>query len=133
MKKLVFAAALALCAAANAEITSSTTVGYTTKTLEAGKWYLIGAGFEGVGTDLTVQNFVSGLTAGSNNANAPTIQYWNGTNLETLYYVNGALDPATYATVVAWASGGMVSNVSLDPCTGFWIKSPTGGKIVWKK
>ena len=137
MKKLVFAAALALCAAANAEIASSTTVGYTTKTLEAGKWYLVGAGFEGVGTELTVQNFVSGLTAGSSAQVAPTIQYWDGAKLVTLYYLDGLLDASKLPDIVfmsAWTEAGDApADVSLDPCTGFWVKSPTGGKITWKK
>lgn len=50
MKKLVFAAALALCAAANAEIASSTTVGYQQVPVIPG-FVLFTPTFKGVGSD----------------------------------------------------------------------------------
>ena len=111
------------------------TVGYTTKTLEANSWYLIGSGFEGTdGNAFSIQEFITGLTAGSSAADAPTIQYWDGTKLATLYYINGALDSVTYDVVTAWADADtMSSTLSLDPCTGFWVKSGTGGTIEWKR
>ncbi len=110
-------------------------VGYTTKTLEANSWYLIGSGFEGTdGNAFSIQEFITGLTAGSSAADAPTIQYWDGTKLATLYYINGALDSVTYDVVTAWADADtMSSTLSLDPCTGFWVKSGTGGTIEWKR
>ena len=76
----------------------------------------------------------SALTAGTGATDSPTIQYWNGTKLETLYYITGALDSTTWLPGTGWADNTtMASTLVLDPCTGFWVKSPTGGKIVWKK
>ena len=74
------------------------------------------------------------LTAGTDATDSPTIQYWDGTQLKTLIYVDGVYDPDEDDFIVAWADLGLEKSATiLDPCTGFWIKSPSAGTITWKK
>jgi len=91
MKKLMFgmAAALALCGMA---IESSNIVGYQTKAVEAGKFYILGVQFEGVGVEADVNKIVSGFTGGSLledddfTKTAPQIQIPNARGTYDVYY-----------------------------------------------
>ena len=49
MKKIMFGLAAAIAMVAAADIESSNTVGYTSKAVEAGKFYLVGVQFNEVG------------------------------------------------------------------------------------
>ena len=136
MKKMLAVGATALCATVGfAELASANVVGYTTSTLEADKWYLIGCNFEKVGTgNLSIQDLVSGLEPASDPSVAPTIQYWDGAKLVTLSYLDFVWDPNAGEGgdfVVGWADPTTIEAVSFDANPGFgcWIKLPTTATI----
>ena len=78
------------------------------------------------------------LTAGTDVYDSPMIQYWDGTALKTLIYMDGAWDEDALDGegdfVIAWADDdGNATKLSLPACTGFWIKGPTSGTIKFNR
>jgi len=136
MKKLMFAmAAVALSGAVFAtddgSIVSANIVGYVSKSLTEGKWYLIGAGFEGVGGTMDIQQFVSGLTPveSYSETDCPTIQYWDADEetLVSLVYTSISVDPDTFDVAPGWADlEGMKSTLEVKPGFTCWIQLPEG-------
>ena len=109
------------------------TVGYTSKTLEENTWYLVANNFESVSSGaIDVQNFVSGLTATDDASTAPVIQYWNGTKLETLYYLQYLWDPVTEKDVAeGWGNVEFeVVHWTMDPGVACWLKVKSGPQTV---
>lgn len=107
-------------------------MGYTTKTLEANKWYLISAGFEAVGGDaINIQDFITGLTPGYDVYDSPNIQYWDGTELKTIIWMNDVWSEDAQDFVVAWADplAGEMSMLPINAGFGCWIKLPEAGTI----
>ena len=129
MKKLIAIAAAAACGAALAAVESPNIVGYTTKTLEENTWYLVANNFESISSGaIDVQNFVSGLTATDDASTAPVIQYWNGTKLETIYYLQYLWDPVAEKDVAeGWGNVEFETvNKTFEVCEGFWVKTKSG-------
>ena len=105
-------------------------------TCEAEKWYLIGCNFEAVsGSSVSIQDLVKGLTPGSDASSSPTIQYWDGSKLQTICYLDFVWSDDAGDFVYAWAdlSSGEYSPIPFPPCTGFWIKGSAAGTISFKK
>ena len=132
MKKLMFAMGLAaLCASVQA-VESANVVGYTSQTCEAEKWYLIGCNFEAVsGSSVSIQDLVKGLTPGSDASSSPTIQYWDGSKLQTICYLDFVWSDDAGDFIYAWAdlSSGEMATFTVDPGFGCWIKLPTAGSF----
>lgn len=121
--------------AAEESIASANVVGYTTASLDANKWYLMGCDFRAVGgTSFSIQDMVINLTPGTDLYDSPNIQYWDGAQLKTLVYIDGAWDEDAADGdgdfVVAWADDdGNASKMVADPGFGCWIKLPEAGSI----
>ena len=113
----------------------SSIVGYTTKSLEADKWYLVGCNFEQVGEGtLSIQDVATGLTPGSDVSDSPMIEYWDGTQLQILIYIDGgAWDEEIGDFVTAWADPAVLDAVKIPvtPGFGFWIKTPNAQVVTF--
>lgn len=77
----------------------------------------------------------SGLVANSEVSEAPSIQYWDGSKLVSLSYSDFVWSDAHGDFVVGWTDPATMEYfaVTLPPCTGFWIKSPTAGSVTFEK
>ncbi|MGN0847132.1 MAG: hypothetical protein ACI4RA_07090 [Kiritimatiellia bacterium] len=144
MKKLMIVAAAALFAAvgAKADVESANIVGYTTKTVEAGKFNMIGVQFNKTGdaSDKIDMNDLIKLsdeikpgTFESDFADTPEIQVFNGVGYDKYYYISDATDdddaPLGYP---CWADidGYQLKDVDkLDLGKGFWFKSSASGSV----
>ncbi len=145
MKKVMFAAALAAAFAATAEIESANTVGYATKTVEAGKFYLISVQFndaaDAVKGSIDMNSLIklsASITPGTYDASfagAPEIQVLNaaGTGYNKYYYISDATDdnddPLGYN---CWADTDGYELKNADKLVmgkGFWFKSALAGTI----
>ena len=107
-------------------------MGYTTKTLESNKWYLISSGFEAVGGNaLSIQDFITGLTPGYEVYDAPNIQYWDGTELKTIIYADGVWSEEAGDFIVGWVDpmSGNIATIDAGAGFGCWIKLPYSGSI----
>ena len=68
------------------------------------------------------------------NDNPVIIQTWNGAKLVTYSYKNIIVDWETWEEAPRWVDSEENEVVYEIPVqTGFWIKSKTGGKVLWKK
>ena len=129
MKKLLTLVAIA-AAIPLVAVESANVVGYTSTTCEAGKWYLIGCNFEAVsGSGVSIQDLVKGLTPGSDASDSPTIQYWDGSKLQTLCFLDFVWSDDAGDFVEAWADplAGDMATFTVDPGFGCWIKLPSAG------
>ena len=145
MKKIMFAAALAAAFAATAEIESANTVGYASKAVVTGKYYLIGVQFNDAASatkgTIDMNDLIklsSEFTPGtyeSDFAGAPEIQVLNaaGTGYDMYYYISDATDdnddPLGYN---CWADidGYQLKDADkLSLGKGFWFKASASGTI----
>lgn len=145
MKKLMIAASAALCAAVGfGEIQSDNTVGYTSKAVEAGKFYLIGTQFDKTGTtsagsvDMNdLLSLSSTITPGlydDDFATAPKVSVLNAAGgYTTYYYISDGTDDADVELGYdCWCD---VDGYELDEAAkfslgkGFWFNSPVNGTI----
>ena len=143
MKKLMFAGIAALCATvvmADGEISSANVVGYTTKEVTAGKYYLIGTQFDEAGTATAGQtdmnkliSLSASLTPGlfaDDFATAPQIQVQKPTGGYNMYYYisDGTDADDNDLGYDAWCDD---YGYELDDAAklalgkGFWFYSPT--------
>ena len=144
MEKVMFAAALAAAFAATAEIESANTVGYAAKTVEAGKFYLIGVQFNDA-ADATkgaidmnaLIKLSSDFTPGtydSDFAGAPEIQVLKPSGgYNKYYYISDATDdddqPLGYN---CWADTDGYELKDADKLAlgkGFWFHASASGSI----
>jgi hypothetical protein len=96
-------------------------------TCEAGKWYLIASNFESTnGSALDVKDFINGLTAGTSEATSPTIQYWDGSKLVTVCYMEDMFDAAEDDFITGWGQPAVGETMALPVPPGFgcWFKVP---------
>jgi hypothetical protein len=140
MKKVMFAAAMAAALAATAEIESANTVGYTSKDVTAGKFYLIGTQFDKAGTtsagSVDMNDLIklsSTITAGlysDDFATAPKISVLNAAGgYDSFYYISdGTDDKDDDLGYDCWCD---LDGYELDDSAklalgkGFWFTSPT--------
>ena len=144
MKKLMFAGIAALCATvvlADGEISSANVVGYTTKAVEAGKYYLIGTQFDEAATAtagrIDMNKLISlsaSLDAGTfedDFATAPQILVLNpsGVGYKSYYYISDGTDENDdelgYDTWCDDYGYELDDSVKLTLGKGFWFYSPT--------
>jgi len=114
MKKLMFTAAVALCAAVGySEIESANTVGYTASSNPAIKSYVMVANsFQDVGeTSLDINKIATTATPATYKtrvASAPLLKIWNPVSgtYTTYYYIDDCEDPEDDENeITAWATG----------------------------
>ena len=92
MKKLMFGMVSALALCGLADIESSNIVGYDTKSLEKGKFYILGVQFEGTDGSMDINTICSGLTGVEYDddfafqSTAPQIQVPNAKGTYDLYF-----------------------------------------------
>ena len=136
MKKLMFVATAALCAAVGfGDITSQNVVGYATGTLEQNKFTIKAIQFEDVTSGVVdVNKVLSGFsgvdfdTALAFKLTAPQILVQaKGGGYNTYYYLNDAYIETTDSTKAGWADGaGNYVDLELTPGTAVWVKVPGG-------
>ena len=144
MKKLMFAAAMAAAFAATAEIESANTVGYTSKDVEAGKYYLIGTQFDKAGTtsagSIDMNDLIklsSTITAGlydDDFATAPKISVVNAAGGYTTYYYisDGTDENDDELGFDCWCDKDgyeLDDSAKLSLGKGFWFYPPVNGTI----
>ena len=113
---------------AKADVQSANTVGFNTITVEAGKWYMIGTQFKGIGeasgeiaiNDLVKLSNVPASTFSKRTTDAPQIQFWNGTTYAYYYYISDA----SSQTEPVWATGKTKATAKFPLGKGFWFKAP---------
>ena len=140
MKKLMIAAAAAFCGTVFG-LESANVVGYTTKTIPAGKYMMVAVQFDTTeNTEMNVDQAIKVNKAGKAwasatdetcipnwFANAPCIKIPKGTvdkGYTDLYYAKDACDADDdWALKPGWAdeSGMMVKNVTIPEGMGFWF------------
>ena len=143
MKKIMFGLAAAIAMVAAADIVSANIVGYSTKSIDAGKYYLIGVQFNKTGADagsismddlISLPATVAPGTYDADFAGAPEILVLNAAGgYNKFYYISDATDdndvPLGYN---CWAD---MDGYELKPADklalgkGFWFKSATAGTI----
>ena len=141
MKKLMFGMAVAAAGLAFGAVESANVVGYTTKTIEAGKWMMIAVQFDKVGGgaktfDEAFKLNVTGPKAWNSAddedcipgwyANAPCLKIPLGTALEgyrDLYWTQNAWDDDAGDFVEGWAdaTGGYVAAAPMLKGYGVWL------------
>lgn len=148
MKKLMIAASAALCAAVGfGEIQSDNTVGYTSKAVEAGRFYLIGTQFDKTGTtsagSVDMNDLItlsSTITAGlydDDFATAPKISVLNaaGGYANYFYISDGTYDDGadTPLGFDAWCdeNGYELKGTQIDAGAAFWISAPAAGSVTF--
>ena len=138
MKKIMFTAAVAAGLAAFG-IESANTVGYTSKDVTAGKFYLIGTQFDKAGSDsagsIDMNDLIklsSSIKAGlydDDFATAPKISVLNAAGGYTSYYYisDGTDDNDDELGYDCWCDGGgyeLDDSAKLTLGKGFWFTSP---------
>ena len=118
-----------LCGAVLADsAVESGTVGYSTTSIEAGKFYMIATQFQGVngtaGTiainDLVKLTNVTPGTFSTRTTTAPHIQVWNGSGYKHYYYISDAtLADSTKGN--AWASARSATTDTIELGKAFWF------------
>jgi len=149
MKKIMFGLAAAVAVGAlGAGIESANTVGYASKAVEAGKFYLIGVQFNDASSAtkgtidmnalIKLSDEITPGTYDSSFAGAPEMQVLNaaGTGYNKYYYISDATDdnddPLGYD---CWADGDGYELKDADKLVvgkGFWFKSMVAGSITVK-
>ena len=144
MKKIMFGLAAAIAMVAAADIESSNIVGYTSKAVEAGKYYLIGVQFNKAGAEagsIDMNDLVSlsaGMNPGTYDADfegAPSIQVLSpsGAGYIPYYYISDATDDDdTPLGINCWADSDGYQLKDADKLAlgkGFWFKSDVAGTI----
>jgi hypothetical protein len=131
MKKLMIAAAAALCATVGLSnsVESANVVGYMTTAIEGNKWYLIGTQFKGVGKatdEIPINNLcsitgVEPATFATKNTGLQ-IQVYNGVG----YTIYSYISDATGATGPCWTNSRrpLADTVTIPLGTAFWLKTP---------
>ena len=137
MKKVMFAAAVAADLVAFGDgIESANTVGYNSKSLEAGKFAIAAVQFEGMDGSFDINKLVSGLTGASYASDgddfvkyAPQIQVPNGVGYDYYYYLtdgyyDGGKEKAGWCDANGTIAGDSESIVSgaLIPGVAIWAK-----------
>ena len=149
MKKLMFTAAVAAAGLAFG-IESANTVGYTTKTVQAGSFYLVGAQFDETGTTSAGRvdmnkliKLPDGLVAGEYDndfATAPVIQVQkpSGIGYDKYYYISDGTYNDGDDTPLgkdAWCDVDgyeLTAAAKLTLGKGVWFKTPvTGGSLTF--
>ena len=155
MKKLMFAASAALCAAigfSEETVQSPEIVGYTSRDVAANTWTLVAAQFQDVkGTSISIQDVLDkdALTASWMQAYSSQIQiakpaggfnqYWLIDEVDNPDYDDGLPvsedNPDIYENV--WVLLGHdwegPVDVTIPVCTGFWMKNPTATSVYFNK
>lgn len=145
MKKLMIAASAALFATVGFGLESANVVGYTTKAVEAGKFYLVGVQFNDaadatkgkidMNSLLSLSAEITPGTYESDFAGAPEMQVLNaaGNGYNKYYYISDATDdnddPLGYN---CWADMDGYELKDADKLVmgkGFWFKSMNAGTI----
>jgi hypothetical protein len=144
MKKLMFVAAAAIAGSAFC-IESANTVGYTAKTVEAGKFYLIGTQFDKAGTDsagtVDVNDLIklsSAIEAGlydDDFATAPQIQVLSaaGGYNKFFYISDGTDEDDNELGYDCWCDKDgyeLDDSAKLALGKGFWFTSPAAGGTI---
>ena len=126
-------------------ITSDNTVGYSSATIKAEQFYMIGVQFADVAKDGTQADFNTffqcncepgyyGDDGAQGMHGAPMIQVLqaNGKNYSYYYYINDADDGTERYDLTGWSDdyGNLVGNDALMPLSkGFWFKSMKDGSV----
>ncbi len=143
MKKIMFAAALAVAFAATAEIESANTVGYTTTTIAADTYYLIGVQFTGTGSTTekidmnSLMKLSASITPGTYDSDfvgAPQIQVLKASGgYKSYFYISDATDdnddPLGYNCWADIDGYELTSADELSLASGFWFKASTAGTL----
>ena len=139
MKKVMFVAALAAAFAATAEIESANTVGYASKAVEAGKYYLIGVQFNDAASAtkglidmnalIKLSSTITPGTYDSNFVDTPEILVLKASGgYEKYYYISDATDDNDDELGYnCWADMDGYELKDADKLVlgkGFWFKSP---------
>ncbi len=133
MKKLMFAAAVAAAGLAFG-IESANSVGYTTKTVAADTFYLIGVQFEKVGqdgvaglNDVLIMNGIEPVAFDNMLTDAARIDVLVGNGYQQYFYINDADDGTEVFNLTGWAdgAGNLISTADLALGDGFWFHAPT--------
>lgn len=102
--------------------------------MEPNTWYLVANNFVSVGDgeQMSVQDFFGGLTPTDDAMTAPMLQYWNGTKLETLYYMNYLWDVEKEEEVAfGWGNGDLeFVDWKMDPGVASWLIIRSGTPTV---
>ena len=135
MKKLMFAAAVAAGLAAFGEgIESANSVGYTTKTVAADTFYLIGVQFEKIGqdgvaglNDVLIMKGIEPVAYDNMFTDAARIDVLVGNAYQQYFYINDADDGTESYNLTGWAdgAGNLISTADLAIGDGFWFHAPT--------
>ena len=133
MKKLMFAAAVAAAGLAFG-IESANSVGYTTKTVAADTFYLIGVQFEKIGqdgvaglNDVLIMNGIEPVAFDNMLTDAARIDVLVGNVYQQYFYINDADDGTEVFNLTGWAdgAGNLISTADLALGDGFWFHAPT--------
>ena len=139
MKKIMIVAAAALWGTVAFSVESGNVVGYTTKAVTAGKYYLIGTQFDKAGTTTAGRVDVNDLiqlsetlTPGlydDNFATAPQIQVQKAVGYNVYYYISDGTDEEDdelgYDTWCDLDGYELDEAAKLELGKGFWFYSPT--------
>ena len=105
-------------------------VGYTTKDTTQGKFYVLGAGFEGVTGSMDINDLLTGFEGtdydedGNFVNTASQVQIPDGAGFIAYYFLNNAWDAANNKEVKGWADAlGDVAHIDITPGVAFWAKS----------
>ena len=145
MKKLMIAASAALCATVGFGLQSANIVGYTSKDVTAGKFYLIGTQFDETGSATAGRVDMNDLLKLSNEiapglydddfATAPQIQVLkpNGGYNKYFYISDGTYEDDTSLGYNAWCDedGYKLEGTQIEAGAAFWITAPTAGTITF--
>lgn len=143
MKKLMFAAAVAAGLAAFGDgIESANSVGYTTKTVAADTFYLIGVQFEKIGqdsvaglNDVLIMKGIEPVAFDNMLTDAARIDVLVGNVYQNYYYINDADDGSETFDKLGWAdgAGNLIDSNVIDVGASFWINSPAAGTLTFTK
>ena len=139
MKKLMIAAAAALCATVGySDIESANIVGYTAKDAAQGKFLILGAGFEQIAGGTAINGLISGVEGVNYDeenafmATAAQIQIPIANGYDTYYYLNDGWfdDNGADGYKAGWCDGfGVLVDAEITPGVAFWFKSVPGDAV----
>ena len=141
MKKLMFAAAVAAAGLAFG-IESANSVGYTTKTVAADTFYLIGVQFEKIGqdgvaglNDVLIMNGIEPVAFDNMLTDAARIDVLVGNVYQQYFYISDADDGSETFDKLGWAdgAGNLIDSNVIDVGASFWINSPAAGTLTFTR
>ena len=148
MKKFVIAlAAVATGFAATADVSSANTVGYTTKSIAAGGYLMIGTQFNETGAAtkgaidmndlIRLSSTITSGTYDDDFATAPQIMVWKAAGgYDYYYYISDGTYDAEGEEPIGhneWCDldGVALEGAQIDAGGSFWITSPTSGTLTF--